>query len=115
MTAARDEIAAAASTADGVECSPKYLLLSKPGQAYVQWLRDDYPNQFGGESYWGVVVCLPQDTAAAQEWIEAHRVALWEACGPAMLVTQMRPEVHLMTDNQSQKVLVVEGHRGAGE
>jgi hypothetical protein len=112
---AREEIAAAASTVDGVECSPFYRVVSKPGQAYVQWLRNDYPNQFGGESYWGVVVTLPQDTEAAQLWIEEHQEALFEGVSPAMLCTQLRPEIHLVTDNQSQKVVVLEGHRGAGE
>jgi hypothetical protein len=112
---AREEIAAAASTAAGVDCSATYRLLSKPGQAYVEWLRDDWPNKFGGESYFGVVVCLPNDVASAQAWIEEHKNEIREAVAPALEVTQLRPEVHLMTDNQSQKVLVVEGHRGAGE
>lgn len=112
---AREEIAAAASTAVDVECSPYYLLLSKPGQAYVEWLGNDYPNKFGGEARWGVVVCVPQDQAAAQKWIEEHHEALWVACGEALEVTQLRPELHLVTDNQSQRVVVLEGHRGSGE
>jgi NADPH-dependent ferric siderophore reductase len=112
---AREEIAAAASTADGVDCSPLYRLVSNPGQAYVEWLRDDFPNKFGGESYYGVVVALPQDLAAAQAWIEEHKAALWVACAEAMEVTQVRPELVLQTDNPSQRVVVVEGHRGSGE
>lgn len=111
---AREEIAAAASAADEVDCSPYYLLLSKPGQAYVEWLRDESPG-FGAEEYWGVIVCLPNDTKAAQQWVEEHKESLREACGEALVVTQMRPDFILSTDNQSQKVLVLEGHRGAGE
>lgn len=111
---AREEIAAAASTADGIECAPFYRVLSKPGQAYVTWLRDESPG-FGAEEYWGVVVCLPQDTAAAQLWVEEHKDALRTACMEALDVTQIRPDIDLQTDNQSQKVVVLEGHRGAGE
>jgi hypothetical protein len=112
---AREEIAEAASTVTGVDCYPYYRLLSKPGQAYVELLRIDYPNKFGGEAYWGVVICLPADQAAAQAWVEEHQQALFTACGEALEVTQLRPEIVLLTDNQSQKVVVVEGHRGAGE
>ena len=112
---AREEIAAAASQVDGVDCFPYYRLLSKPGQAYVELLRIDYPNRLGGEAYWGVVICLPPDQAAAQQWVEERHEALFAACGDALEVSQIRPEVVLLTDNQSQKVVVVEGHRGAGE
>lgn len=106
----RAEIAAAASEVDGIECSPEYAVQTTPGQAYVQWLRSDYPNQLGGWNYWGVVVTLPQDALAAQRWIEQHKAALVEALREVMYVDQARPELVTETDNPSKKVLAVEGH-----
>jgi hypothetical protein len=111
----RDEIAAAASTVDGVDVSPLYRAVSGVGQGYVEWLRTEYPNTLGGEDYWGVVIVLPQDLAAAQAWIADHKRDLWDALGYAMVVTQARPELVLFPDNQSQKTLVLEGHREAEE
>lgn len=112
---ARQALAAAASTVDGVECSPTYEIQTTPGQAHVQWLRTDYPNQLGGWDYWGVVVTLPQDAAAAQAWIADHKAALVEALREEMYVDQARPEIVLETDNPSKKVLAVEGHRESEE
>lgn len=112
---ARDEIAAAASTVDGVDVSPLYRPATGIGQGYVEWLRTDYPNTLGGEDYWGVVIVLPQDLAAAQAWIAEHKHAVWDALGYVMVVTQARPELIPIADNQSQRTLVLEGHREAEE
>lgn len=107
----RAELAAAASVVEGVEIAPEYLDVSKPGQGYVEWLRTDYPNTLGGEDYWGVVIVLPDDIRSAQRWIAEHKKTIWDALGYAMVVTQARPELVLATDNPSQRVLVIEGHR----
>lgn len=112
---AREEIAAAASTVPGVEVTPTYQLVSEVGRGYVTWLRTDYPNTFGGEDYWGVVIVLPNENAAAQAWVEEHRGALFTACSEAMRVTQARPSIDTPPDNPSQKILVLEGHRESEE
>lgn len=111
----REELAAAASTVAGVECSPYYEVQTTPGQAYVQWMRTDYPNRLGGEDYWAVLVTLPTDAAAAQQWIEQHKAALVDALGEALVVTQALPQLVTETDNPSKKVLAVEGHRESEE
>lgn len=115
MTTAREDIAAAASTVEGVQCSPYYVNQTTPGQAHVQWMRTEYPNRLGGEDYWAVLVTLPSDAAAAQQWIEEHKAALVEALGEELIVTQALPQIVPETDNPSKKVLAVEGHREAEE
>lgn len=112
---ARDEIAAAASTVAGVECSPFYEFQTTPGQAFVQWVRTEYPNRLGGEDYWAVIVTLPADPVAAQEWVEQHKGALVAALQGEMVVTQALPQLVTETDNPSKKVLAVEGHRESEE
>lgn len=112
---AREEIAAAASTMDGLEISPFYRVVSKPGQGYVEWLRTEYPNELGGEDYWGVVVMLPTDLAAAQQWIEDNRYAARAALRPALIVTQTRPERLDLPDMPIIRALVIEGHRESEE
>lgn len=113
----REEIAAAASTVDGIEVFPEYEHVTTPGQGYVTWLRTEYPNTLGGEDYWGIVITLPPDTAAAQAWVAENLQPLWKALrkSRAMTVTGARPDVDLPTDNQAQKVLIVEGHRESEE
>jgi hypothetical protein len=114
---AREDIAAAASTVDGIEVFPEYEHVTTPGQGYVTWLRTEYPNTLGGEDYWGIVITLPPDTAAAQAWVAENLQPLWKALrkSRAMTVTGARPDVDLPTDNQAQKVLIVEGHRESEE
>lgn len=112
---AREEIAAAASTVAGVECAAYYVNQTTPGHAFVQWMRTDYPNRLGGEDYWAVLVTLPSDAAAAQQWVEQHKAALVDALGEAMVVTQALPQLVPETDNPSKKVLAVEGHRESEE
>jgi hypothetical protein len=110
----RADIAAAASTVDGVEVQAYYRATDKVGMGYVERLRTDYPNRLGGEDYWGVVIALPNDQSAAQQWMDEHQTALVTALKAELVVTQCRGEIHPRTDNPSVKVLVVEGHR-AGE
>lgn len=114
---AREEIAAAVNSVDGVEVYPEYAYVTTPGQGYVSWLRTEYPNGLGGEDYWGVVITLPNDVADAQAWVAEHLQPLWKAIrkARAMVVTAARPDVDLPTDNPSQKVLVIEGHRESEE
>lgn len=110
----RADIAAAASTVDGVEVSAYYRATDKVGMGYVERPRTDYPNRLGGEDYFSVVINLPNDSSAAQQWMDENQTAIVKAVQAELVVTQARGETHQRTDNPSVKVLVVEGHR-AGE
>lgn len=115
---AREEIAEAANLAEGIDCSPYYRLATEPGKAYVELLRTEYPNKFGGVDYWGVVVVLPTDLAAAQRWMDEHRAPLKRALyteGQALVVDQIRPYQIQQTDGPIIKAMVVEGHRESEE
>ncbi|HEY9415284.1 MAG TPA: hypothetical protein VIQ30_11025 [Pseudonocardia sp.] len=114
----RQELADAVSTIDGITCFPNYKD-GKPGTAYVEFLRTEYPpvhGVLGGEDYWGIVVVLPDDLAAAQQFMDTHRGPLRQALMPAagpkwLIVTQIRPALVALPDNPSTKTMVVEGHR----
>ena len=114
---AREEIAAAFSELDGIEVSPEYRVVTTPGQGYVSWLRTDYPNSFGGEDYWGVLIIVPNETAAAEAWIAENKGRVLKAIKRARVftITQARPEIIAATDSPSQKVLTIEGHRESEE
>lgn len=111
----REQIAAAANVVDGIEITPYYELVSTPGQGYVERTRTEFPNTFGGEDYWGVVVCVPGDLPAAQRWIDENQARIVAALGAVMVVTLAQPQLVLMQDNQSIRTLVVEGHRETEE
>lgn len=111
----REAIAAAATTVDGITCNAYYKTGEKPGTSYVELLRTDYPNQFGGEDYWGVVVILDNDLAAAQKFMDDHRGPLRTALMEELVVTQVRPEIVPLPDNPGIKTMVVEGHRETAE
>lgn len=111
----REEIAAAANVEDGIEVTPYYELVSTAGQGYVERTRTEFPNRLGGEDYWGVIVCLPQELKAAQAWIDENQARLVKALMKAMVVTVAQPQLILVQDNQSIRALVVEGHRETEE
>lgn len=77
----RKQLAAAASTVEGVTCSPYYLQLAQIGQACVREDHVDY-DRFGSIVHWNVIVGLGQDMAAAE--------AFWETTRP-LLVAALRP------------------------
>lgn len=111
----REEIAAAANLEDGIQITPYYELVSAPGQGYVERTRTEFPNKFGGEDYWGVVVYVPQELKAAQAWIDDNQARIVKALSKAMVVTLAQPQMILLQDNPSIRALVVEGHRETEE
>lgn len=111
----REEIAAAANLEYGIEITPYYELVSTPGLGYVERTRTEFPNKFGGEDYFGVVVCVPQELKAAQAWIDDNQARIVKALSKAMVVTLAQPQLILLQDNQSIRALVVEGHRETEE
>lgn len=117
MTGVREEIAAVVNTVDGLEIYPYFEAVSKDGQGYVEFLRAEYPNQLGGEDYWGVLVAVPADLAAAQQWVDTYRGPIVAALvkSRVLVVTGVRPERVEVPDNPIIKMLVIEGHRESKE
>lgn len=114
---ARDEIAAAASTVPGITVSAYADGADSDGSGYVELARDEWPNQFGGETYWEVVILCPDDVVAAQKFYEQSRVPVARALveSRALVVTGTHPELLALAGNQTRKVFVVEGHRETEE
>lgn len=115
---AREEIAEVLSALEGIEVFPTYMAVTTPGQGYVTWLRTTYPNSFGGEDYWGVLIAVPNDdVAAAEQWIADNKARVVKAlkASRVLVVTDARPEIVALTDNPAQKVLTIEGHRESEE
>lgn len=88
---ARQAIAAAASTVDGITCTPYFIQSTEPGAAMVRLDRIEYPNPFGGVCYWNVVVMLPQDQQAAEQYIEQHIPAVRDAIAPELVIDRIQP------------------------
>jgi len=108
---ARQALAAAASTVDGVDVSPWFRQTTKPGAGMVRlerWTRSE--NGFGGVNTWQVWVTLPQDLATAEKWIDEHVSELVEALSPQMVVTSVTPQ-QLALDTGSVPIVVIEGSR----
>ena len=111
---AREDIAAAASGVDGVECSEFYSGATKPGSAWVERARTTYDPglhpSYGAKPFWRVRVVMPQDIPKAERWIEDNQDTLVAALHEAMAVTTATPETLTLADNQSMKVLTIDGH-----
>ena len=114
---AREEIAAAVSTVDGITCTPLYEGETADGSAYVELIRDEYPNEFGGETYWEVCVLMPTDAKEAQDAYTRLRGPVVKALreSRALVVTGTRPDQLLTTDGPTRNLMVVEGHRETEE
>lgn len=110
----RDDIAAAASSVEGVECSPFYRPATEPGAAWVERTRTVYTEgmhpSYGALPFWRVTVVMPSDVVAAEEWIETYQQTLVEALSDAMAVTVATPETVQLVDNPALKVLTIDGH-----
>lgn len=111
----REILAEAASALAGIEVEPYYKAVSGPGRGWVERTRTEFPGARinGAWRYWGVVVCLPSDTAAAQRFVDEHEDALSNALWPVMDLIQVRNEEIPQTDGQIIKAMVIEGRREA--
>lgn len=107
----RQALADAASTVDGITCYPNFIQSTKPGDAMVRLDHIDYPNSFGGVRTWQIAVILPQDYAAAEEFLDNTIPDLVAAMQPAqMQVTRVTP-AQLALDTGTVPVVFVEGIR----
>ena len=69
----RQEIASAATGAEGVNCTPYFRQSPKPGDASVRLASRVRPqNGFGYVDTWQVWVALSQDLAQAERWIDQY-------------------------------------------
>lgn len=106
----REDLAAAASTVDGVTAHPYFVQSTKPGHTFIRLERIDYPNPFGGICHWNVVVVLPQDTAAAEQYVEEKVPLVRAAIGEHAVVTSVVPQ-RLDTGSGVLPVAFINCHR----
>ncbi|MEU4391641.1 hypothetical protein [Kribbella sp. NPDC023855] len=111
----RELLAEAVSALEGISVEPYYKAVTGPGRGWIEHLRTEFPGKKinGAWQYWGVVVCVPSDMAAAQKFVDEHLVDLSNALWPLMNLTQVRNEEIPQTDGQIIKAMVIEGRREA--
>jgi hypothetical protein len=105
----REEITSAANKVDGVNVTPYFRQVTRPGQGMVRKGRVDYPNTFGGVVTWQVWILLPQDLASAEKWLDETGAALTAAVSEAMVVRSLTPII--APDLGSLPAVVIEGTR----
>lgn len=110
----RQDLADAALTAKGVRSSHPYLVAqTDPGTVWVRLDRVEYPNAFGGVSFWNVVLVLPQDVAEAERYLESTINPLREAIAPHLVVTSVTIQRLQLDGVGTLPVAFFNGHREA--
>lgn len=114
MTFQEDRVALAdaASTVEGITCSPNFVQTTKPGDAMVRLDRIEYPNRLAGWATWHIAVVLPQDYAAAEDFLDTNVPELVLALGEEMAVNRVTP-AQLALDTGTIPVVFIEGTREA--
>lgn len=107
----RQAIADAASTVDGITCSPNFVQSTRPGDAMVRFDHGEFPNPFAQVSTWQVAVVLPQDYAAAEQFIDERVSDLCVALAGEMTITRVTP-AQLALSDATVPVVFIEGVRG---
>lgn len=108
---ARDDLATAAGTVEGLRAHAYVVAETDPGTVYPRLDSINYPNVFGGVVTWHVVMVLPQDYAQAERFLEDNAPALKAALDPVLVVTQIRRERLDITGVGILPVAVFVGHR----
>lgn len=111
--AVRQALATAASTVNGVFCTPYFVPGIEPGHGYVQLDRIEFPDAFGGVAHWQLFVVLPHDQAQAETWADTNRAALVNALRPHLVVTRFAVARLELDDLGFLPVVVLTGHREA--
>lgn len=91
--AIRAALASAASSVEGLVGLPYFVVSTNPGNVLVRYDRTDYPNRFGGVVHWSLVLVLPQDQAAAEQYLEAKGPALRDALAADLVVTTVTTQL----------------------
>ncbi|MFT4010871.1 MAG: hypothetical protein QM655_12615 [Nocardioidaceae bacterium] len=110
----REALAAAASSLDGVTCTPYYRQSTKTGDAWVH-LASRAPGStgFGYVDTWQVVVVLPQDLVAAEKWLDVRLSELLAALEPELVITTVTPTELALPSASSVNAVLVVGAREA--
>lgn len=109
----RQELAAAAATVDGINCTPYYRQSLKARDAFVRLAKRTPDPAIGFTDTWQVWVALSQDVKAAEQWLEDHLDELAAALSSEMTVTSITPTEFSLAGVPSVNGVVVEGDRGA--
>lgn len=107
---ARDDIAAAASSVDGINVTPYFRQTTQPGQGLVRLDRTDYPDRLGGIDTWQAVIFLPSDRTAAEKYLEEKKGPLRDALAQVMMIRRISIE-QLALDTGTVPVVFIEGQR----
>lgn len=107
----REDLAAAASSVEGISVQPYFNQTTKAGSGMVRMDRTDYPNVFGGIVTWQILVMLPQDIAQAEKYLEAKAPALVAALSEHMVVRTVAPQQIQIEGAQILPALVISGTR----
>lgn len=111
MSAAiRTVLAAAANTVPGITGQPYFVQTTAPGVALVRLGRIEYPNPFGGVSFWDVVLTLPQDLATSEHYFEKKVPALRDALAEVLVVKTITPTL-IDFGAGTVPCAVISGHR----
>lgn len=105
--AVRAALAAAASSVEGIHCSPYFRQTTKPGDAMVRLDQINIPNPFGGITTWQVLVVLPQDIETAEKYMDDKVPLLFEALSNEAVVRKATPQ-ELVIDTGRVPVVVIE-------
>lgn len=107
----RDEIAAAASSVEGVTVDPVPRQLTGVGRGFVALARSERDDSgLGFMDWWDVTIVLPTDLGAAELWIEFNRDALCTALEAEIIVTTITP-VQLLLDEATVNAVTITGPR----
>lgn len=107
----RADLAAAASTVEGVTAHPYFKQGSHPGHTFVRIARIDYPNFTGGVVRWDLLVVLPADAAEAEKYLETKIPLVREAVAEHLVVTEVVPQRVRFSDTLELTCAVLSGHR----
>jgi hypothetical protein len=108
---ARAELAAAASTVEGLDVVDYYRQSVRPGTGFVRLAeKTKADNGFGYVDTWDVVVVLPQDLVSAEKFLESVQGQLLAALDAVMYVQTLTP-TQIVFDAQSVPGVVVTGAR----
>lgn len=111
----RQAIAAAASTVEGIHCSPYFRQSLAVGQGSVRLnLANRSANGIGFVNTWQVWVALSQDVATAERWLDEHLDELATALDAELIVTTITPAELAFAGGGSINGVIVEGARAAG-
>lgn len=110
---AREDIAAAASTVDGINVSPTIRESTKVGDGWLRlnkMTRAD--NGYGFINTWDIFIVVPQDNASAETWLDENAGLLEDALHRELYVTTITPtSISLETSGTSVWAVHISGTR----